>query len=115
MVAAVPLELLASPLKNGRLPGDGTFRADHRGDGEDPHGGAVVFCKVVRRGGAGQAGRQVRAKAARCFTRRWAAGGTAGGEGRAGRLSRIAGNARLDGQFAKGERERLLAAAFMIR
>ena len=32
-----------------------------------------------------------------------------------GVISRIAGNARLDGQFAKGERERLLAAAFMIR
>ena len=32
-----------------------------------------------------------------------------------GVIGRIAAGARLDGRFAKGERERLLAAAFMIR
>jgi hypothetical protein len=32
-----------------------------------------------------------------------------------GVIGRVAGNARLDGRLAKGERERLLAAAFMIR
>ena len=48
MVVAVPLELLASPLKNGRLLGDGDRSALVIGGTEKIRtGGAVVFCKVV--------------------------------------------------------------------
>ena len=118
MVAAVPLELLASPLKNGRLPGDGDRSALIIGGTEKIRtGGAVVFCKVVAVAEA-QVKRdgQVRAKGSPVLH------ATLGPleerlEEKAGPgvISRIAGNARLDGQFAKGERERLLAAAFMIR
>ena len=48
MVVAVPLELLASPLKNGRLLGDGDRSAlVIGGTGKVRGGDAVVFCKVV--------------------------------------------------------------------
>ena len=48
MVVAVPLELLASPLKNGRPLGDGDRSALVIGGTEKIRtGGAVVFCKVV--------------------------------------------------------------------
>ena len=118
MVAAVPLELLASPLKNGRLPGDGDRSALIIGGTEKIRtGGAVVFCKVVAVAEA-QVKRdgQVRAKGSPVLH------ATLGPleerlEEKAGPgvISWIAGNARLDGQFAKGERERLLVAALMIR
>jgi len=117
-VVAVPLELLASPLKNGRDLGDGDRSAlVIGGTGRIRTRGDVVFCKViavteaqVRRDG------QVRAKGSPVHH------ATLGAleerlESQAGPgvIGRIAGNARLDGQFAKGERERLLSAAFMIR
>jgi hypothetical protein len=47
MMVAVPLELLASPLKNGRNPGDGDRSVLVIGGTEKIRtGGAVVFCKV---------------------------------------------------------------------
>jgi hypothetical protein len=118
MMVAVPLELLASPLKSGRDLGDadrsalvigGTDRIRTRDD--------VVFCKVVvvaeaqvRRDG------QVRAKGSPVHhatlgpleerLESQAGPGAAGG---------IAGRAPLDARFVKGRRERLLARAFMIR
>ena len=118
MMVAVPLEVLASPLKNGRDPGDGDRSALVIGGTEKIRtGGAVVFCKVVavaeaqvRRDG------QVRAKGSPVHHARLgpleerlesqAGPGVAGG---------IAGSARLDARFVKGRRERLLARAFMIR
>ena len=118
LVVAVPLELLASPLKDGRALGDGDRSALVIGGTEKVRaGGAVVFCKVVAVAEA-QVKRdgQVRAKGSPVLH------ATLGPleerlEEKAGPgvISRIAGNARLDGRFAKGERERLLAAAFMIR
>ena len=118
LVVAVPLELLASPLKDGRPLGDGDRSALVIGGTEKVRtGGAVVFCKVVAVAEA-QVKRdgQVRAKGSPVLH------ATLGPleerlEEKAGPgvISRIAGNARLDGRFAKGERERLLAAAFMIR
>jgi hypothetical protein len=118
MMVAVPLELLASPLKSGMDLGDadrsvlvigGTDRIRTRDD--------VVFCKVVvvaeaqvRRDG------QVRAKGSPVHhatpgpleeqLESQAGPGAAGG---------IAGRAPLDARFVKGKRERLLARAFMIR
>ena len=48
MVVAVPLELLASPLKNGRLLGDRDRSALVIGGTRKVRAGdAVVFCKVV--------------------------------------------------------------------
>jgi hypothetical protein len=118
MVVGVPLELLASPLKNGRLLGDGDRSAlVIGGTGKVRAGDAVVFCKVVAVAEA-QVKRdgQVRAKGSPVHH------ATLGPleerlEAKAGPgvIGRIAGNARLDGRFVRGERERLLAAAFMIR
>jgi hypothetical protein len=118
MMVAVPLELLASPLKNGRDLGGGDRSALVIGGTEKVRtGGAVVFCKVVavaeaqvRRDG------QVRAKGSPVHhatlgpleerLESQAGPGAAGG---------IAGQAPLDARFVKGRRERLLARAFMIR
>ena len=118
MVVAVPLELLASPLKNGRPLGGGNRSALVIGGTEKVRtGGAVVFCKVVAVAEA-QVKRdgQVRAKGSPVHH------ATLGpleerleSEAGPGVIGRIAAGARLDGRFAKGERERLLAAAFMIR
>jgi hypothetical protein len=118
MVVAVPLELLASPLKNGRPLGGGNRSALVIGGTEKVRtGGTVVFCKVVAVAEA-QVKRdgQVRAKGSPVHH------ATLGpleerleSQAGPGVIGRIAAGARLDGRFAKGERERLLAAAFMIR
>jgi hypothetical protein len=118
MVVAVPLELLASPLKNGRPLGGGDRSALVIGGTERVRtGGTVVFCKVVAVAEA-QVKRdgQVRAKGSPVHH------ATLGpleerleSEAGPGVIGRVAAGARLDGRFAKGERERLLAAAFMIR
>jgi hypothetical protein len=118
MVVAVPLELLASPLKNGRPLGDGDRSALVIGGTEKVRTrDAVVFCKVVAVAEA-QVKRdgQVRAKGSPVHH------ATLGpleerleADAGPGVISRIAASARLDGRFARGERERLLAAAFMIR
>jgi hypothetical protein len=118
MMVAVPLELLASPLKNGSDLGDGDRSALVIGGTEKIRtGGAVVFCKVVAVAEA-QVKRdgQVRAKGSPVHH------ATLGPleerlESRAGpgAADGIAGQAPLDARFVKGRRERLLARAFMIR
>jgi hypothetical protein len=118
VIVAVPRELLASPLRSGRDLGDasrsalvigGTEKVRTRDD--------VVFCKVVvvaeaqvKRDG------QVRAKGSPVHH------ATLGPlEGRPGAgagpdaVGGIAGRAALGARFVKGERERLLARAFMVR
>jgi hypothetical protein len=118
MMVAVPLELLASPLKNGRDLGDGDRSALAVGGTRKVRtGDAVVFCKVVAVAEA-QVKRdgQVRAKGSPVHH------ATLGPleerlESQAGRdaAGAIAGRAPLDARFVKGRRERLLARAFMIR
>jgi hypothetical protein len=114
MIVAVPAELLASPLKSGRNLGDADRSAlVIGGTGKIRTCGAVVFCKVVAVAGA-QVRRdgQVRAKGSPVHH------ATLGAlEGKAGpdAAGTIAGRAPLAARFVKGERERLLARAFMIR
>jgi len=114
MIVAVPLGLVASPLKSGRDLGEadrsalvvgGTQRIGTRDD--------VVFCKVVvvaearvKRDG------QVRAEGSPV---RHATLGPLEEVACPGAVSVIAEDAVLDRRFVKGERERLLATAFMIR
>ncbi|MGH3280309.1 MAG: hypothetical protein ACRDNW_14390, partial [Trebonia sp.] len=114
MIVAVPLELLASPLKNGRDLGDGDRSALVVGGTEKVRtGGAVVFCKVVvvaeaqvKRDG------QVRAKGSPVHH---AALGPLEEKAGPGAVGGIAEGSRLGARFVTGERERLLARAFMIR
>jgi hypothetical protein len=118
MMVAVPLELLASPLKSGRDLGEGDRSALVIGETEKIRTrDDVVFCKVVAVAGA-QVRRdgQVRAKGSPVHH------ATLGpleerleSQAGPGVIGRIAGDARLERRFVKGERERLLAAAFMIR
>ena len=118
MMIAVPLELAASPLRNGRNLGSADRSALVIGGTDKIRtGGAVVFCKVVavaeaqvRRDG------QVRAKGspvhhATLGPLEERLGSQAG----PGVIGGIAGRAPLGARFVKGERERLLARAFMIR
>ena len=117
MMVAVPLELLASPLKSGRDLGGGDRSALVIGGTEKVGtGGAVVFCKVVavaeaqvRRDG------QVRAKGSPVHHATLGPLEEKAGPGRAGGTGGIAGRAPLGARFVKGQRERLLARAFMIR
>ncbi len=114
MMIAVPLELAASPLKSGRNLGDADRSALVIGGTEKIRaGGAVVFCKVVAVGEA-QVKRdgQVRAKGSPVHHATLGPLEEAAGPDAAGG---IAGRARLGARFVKGERERLLARAFMIR
>jgi hypothetical protein len=112
MVVAVPLKLVASPLKSGRDLGEGDRSALVVGGTKTvATRDAVVFCKVVavteaqvKRDG------QVRAKGSPVHH------ATLGPlEAGTDTVSGIAEGAGLDGRFVKGERERLLARAFMIR
>ena len=118
MVVAVPLELLASPLKSGRDLGDGDRSALVIGGTDRIRSrDGVVFLKVVAVAEA-QVKRdgQVRAKGSPVHhatlgpleerLESQAGPGAAGG---------IAGRAPLDARFVKGRRERLLARAFMVR
>ncbi len=118
MMIAVPLDLVASPLRNGRDLGEADRSALVIGGTEKIRtGGAVVFVKVVtvaeaqvRRDGQVRAkGGPVRHATLGPLEERLesqAGPGAAGG---------IAGRAPLDARFVKGQRERLLARAFMIR
>ena len=114
MMIAVPLELVASPLKNGRDLGGADRSALVIGGTEKIRaGGAVVFVKVVavaearvKRDG------QVRAKGSPVHHATLGPLEDKAGPGVAGG---IAGRAPLGARFVKGERERLLARAFMIR
>jgi len=118
MMVAVPLELLASPLRSGRDLGDSDRSAlVIGGTAKVRPGGAVVFLKVVvvaeaqvRRDG------QVRAKGGPVHH------ATLGpleerldAQAGPGAVDGIAARARLDGRLVKGARERLLARAFMVR
>ena len=114
MVVAVPAELLASPLKSGRNLGDADRSALVIGGTEKIRTcGAVVFCKVVAVAGA-QVRRdgQVRAKGSPVHH---ATLGPLEDKAGPGAIGTIAGRAPLGARFVKGERERLLARAFMIR
>ena len=114
MMIAVPLGLVASPLKNGRDLGGADRSALVIGGTEKIRaGGAVVFVKVVavaearvKRDG------QVRAKGSPVHHATLGPLEDKAGPGVAGG---IAGRAPLGARFVKGERERLLARAFMIR
>jgi len=114
MMIAVPLELVASPLKSGRDLGDADRSALVIGGTERIRtGGAVVFCKVVavaearvRRDG------QVRAEGSPVHH---ATLGPLEEKTGPGAVGTVAGRAPLGARFVKGERERLLARAFMIR
>jgi hypothetical protein len=114
MVVAVPLDLLASPLKSGRDLGGGDRSALVIGGTEKIRtGGAVVFCKVVAVAEA-QVKRdgQVRAKGSPVHH---ATLGPLEEKAGPGVIGGIAGRAPLGARFVKGQRERLLARAFMIR
>ena len=114
MIVAVPAELLASPLKSGRNLGDADRSALVIGGTEKIRTcGAVVFCKVVAVAGA-QVRRdgQVRAKGSPVHH---ATLGPLEDKAGPGAIGTIAGRAPLGARFVKGERERLLARAFMIR
>jgi hypothetical protein len=114
MMIAVPLELVASPLKNGRPLGGGDRSAlVIGGTGRIRTGGAVVFCKVVAVAGA-QVKRdgQVRAEGSPVHH---ATLGPLEGKAGADVTGGLAGRAPLGARFVKGQRERLLARAFMIR
>ena len=114
LIVAVPLGLLASPLKSGRDLGGADRSALVVGGTEKIRtGGAVVFCKVVavaeaqvRRDG------QVRAKGSPVH---YATLGPLGDAAGPGAVSGIAERSPLAARLVKGERERLLARAFMIR
>ena len=114
MIVAVPAELLASPLKSGRNLGGADRSALVIGGTEKIRTcGAVVFCKVVAVAGA-QVRRdgQVRAKGSPVHH---ATLGPLEDKTGLGVIGAIAGRAPLGARFVKGERERLLARAFMIR
>jgi hypothetical protein len=114
MIVAVPAELLASPLKSGRDLGEADRSALVIGGTEKIRtGGPVVFCKVVAVAGA-QVRRdgQVRAKGGPVHH---AALGPLEESAGPDAVSGIAGRAPLGARFVKGERERLLSRAFMIR
>jgi hypothetical protein len=114
MIVAVPAELVASPLKNGRDLGVADRSALVIGGTEKiGTGGGVVFLKVVavteaqvKRDG------QVRAKGSPVHH---ATLGPVEEEAGPGAVSGIAERSPVAARFVKGERERLLARAFMIR
>jgi hypothetical protein len=118
MIVAVPLELLASPLRNGRDPGGADRSAlVIGGTGKIRTGGTVVFLKVVAvteavvtRDG------QVRAEGRPCDhatlgpLEEWM-----DAQAGPGVIDGIAERAVLDARYVKGRYRRLLTAAFMIR
>jgi hypothetical protein len=114
MVIAVPLELVASPLGNGRGLGEADRSALVVGGAPKVRtGGLVAYCKVVvvaqaqvRRDG------QVRVKGSPVHH---ATLGPLEAQAGPGIIESVAGQAPLDARLVKGERERLLARAFMIR
>ena len=118
MIVAVPAVLLASPLKSGRDLGDADRSALVIGGTEQIRTcGAVVFCKVVAVAGA-QVRRdgQVRAKGSPVHHATLGPlGERLGSQAGPGAAGGIAGRAPPGARFVQGERERLLARAFMIR
>ena len=118
LMVAVRLPDLVSPLRNGGLPGGGCRSAlVIGGTGQIRAGDAVVFCKpvavaqaVVRRDGRVQAQGSPAGHATLGPLEDWL-------EEKAGPgvIDGIADRAVLREEYVKGERERLLARAFMIR
>ncbi|MGH3125639.1 MAG: hypothetical protein ACRDND_32070, partial [Streptosporangiaceae bacterium] len=118
MILAVPAELVASPLRKGREPGEADRSALVIGGTERIRtGGATVWVKVVAvtgavvtRDGQVRAGGRPYDHARLGPLEDWldaqAGPGVIGG---------IAERAVLDGKYVKGEYRRLLSAAFMIR
>jgi hypothetical protein len=117
VTVAVRLADLVSPLKNGALTGGDRSALAVAGTETIRRGDPVVFLKVVAVAPAAVTRKgQVRAEGSPC------AHATLGpledwldAQAGAGVIDGIAARAVLDGRFAKGERERLLTAAFMIR
>ena len=118
LVMAFRLDDVASPLRSGRAVGDGDRSVLVIGGTERIRSGEVtVFCKVVavapavvRRDGRVQAAGSPAGHATLGPLEQWL-------EAQAGPgvIEEIAERAALDPRFVKGERERLLTRAFMIR
>jgi hypothetical protein len=117
-MVAIRLEDVASPLRNGAMPAAGRVSALVAGGTERIRSGeATVFCKVVavapavvRRDGRVQAAGSPAARATLGPLEEWLDDWAGPGA-----VEGIAGRAVLDARFVKGERERLLTRAFMIR
>ena len=117
LMIAVRLEDVASPLRNGALPAGGVSALVVGGTERIRSGEPVVFCKVVavapavvRRDGKVQAAGSPAAHARLGPLEKWLDGWAGPGA-----VEGVAGRAVLDARFVKGERERLLTRAFMIR
>jgi hypothetical protein len=117
-MVAVRLEDVVSPLRNGRLPGEGGRSALVTGGTERIRSGdLVVFLKVVavaaarvRRDGRVQAQGSPLDHATLGPLEEWLER-----QAGPGLIEQVAERAVLRKEFVKGERERLLARAFMIR
>jgi hypothetical protein len=118
VTVAVRLADLVSPLKSGALPGGGERSALAVAGAEAIRTGEpAVFLKVVvvapavvTRNGQVRAGGSPCSRATLGPLEDWL-----DAQAGPGVIDGIAGRAVLDGRFVKGERERLLTAAFMIR
>ena len=118
MIVAVPAELLASPLKNGRDLGESDRSAlVVAGTQQVRTGGRVVFLKVVAvteavvsRDGQVRAEGRPYDHATLGPLEDWL-----DSQAGPGVIDAIAGRAVLDGRHVKGRYRRLLSAAFMIR
>jgi len=118
MIVAVPAELLASPLKNGRDLGEAGRSALVIGGTEKIRtGGATVFVKVVAvteavvtRDGQVRAEGRPYDHATLGPMEEWL-----DAQAGPGVIDAIAGRTVLDGRYVKGRYRRLLSAAFMIR
>jgi hypothetical protein len=118
MIVAVPLELVASPLRNGRDL-DETDRSALviGGTGKIRTGGATVFLKVVAVTGA-QVTRDGQVRAVGSPVHHATLGPLEDwldAQAGPGVIGGIAERAVLDERYVKGASERLLTAAFMIR
>ncbi len=118
LMVAVRLSDVASPLRDGRPLGPGSMSAlVVGGTGRIRSGDVLVFCKVaaiapavVRRDGRVQAAGSPACHATLGPLEEWLEDWAGPGV-----IEGIAGQAVLDARFVKGERERLLTRAFMIR
>jgi hypothetical protein len=118
LMIAVRLRDVVSPLRNGALPAPGSVSALVVGATERIRSGEpAVFCKVVavapavvRRDGKVQAAGSPAWHATLGPLEQWLEAWAGQGA-----VEEVAGRAVLDRRFVKGERERLLTRAFMIR